>query len=72
MKWIEGDFISVYVLGQVDTGMLHPAEVPYLKEHIRKLERVKKRDIKNGLRAEENHFQGETSRGQPLTCQKEN
>lgn len=56
----------MYVLGQADTRTLHPAEVPYLKEHIKKLEQVKKRDIKNGLRAEENHFQGETSRGQPL------
>lgn len=56
----------MYVLGQVDTRILHPAEVPYLKECIKKLEWVKKRDIKNGLRAEENHFQGDTSRGQPL------
>lgn len=56
----------MYVLGQVDTRILHPAEVPYLKEHIKTLERVEKRDIKNGLRAEENHFQRETSRGQPL------
>lgn len=56
----------MYVLGQIDTRILHPAEVPYFKEDIKKLEWVKKRAIKNGLRAEENHLQGETSRGQPL------
>lgn len=44
---------------------------PYFKENIKKkkkknkMERVKKRAIKNGLRAEENHLQGETSGGQP-------
>lgn len=40
---------------------------PYFKENIKKnkMERVKKRAIKNGLRAEENYLQGETSGGQP-------
>lgn len=33
----------MYVLGQVDTGTLHPAEVPYLKEHIKKIGAGKER-----------------------------